>query len=59
MLFRTVRCAQDHAIALIAALTVLPPLIVWADKWNLVSKGMLDRPKAPFIEVADHKAGVE
>ncbi len=51
--------ALKIAIALIAALTVLPPLIVWADKWNLVSKGMLDRPKAPFIEVADHKAGVE
>jgi hydrophobe/amphiphile efflux-3 (HAE3) family protein len=47
--------ALKIAIALIAALTILPPLIVWADKRGWVSKGMLDRPEAPFIEVSDHQ----
>jgi uncharacterized membrane protein YdfJ with MMPL/SSD domain len=47
--------ALKIAIALIAALTILPPLIVWADKRGWVSKGMLDRPEAPFIEVPDHQ----
>ncbi|MSV47631.1 MAG: MMPL family transporter [Actinobacteria bacterium] len=50
--------ALKIAIALIAALTILPPLIVWADKRGWVSKGMLDRPEAPFIEVPDHRADV-
>ena len=42
------------AIALLAALVVLPPLILWADRRNWVSKGMLDGEDAPFIDVADH-----
>ncbi len=46
------------AIALLAALVVLPPLIIWADKRNWVSKGMLDHKDVPFIEVSDHKDGV-
>jgi hydrophobe/amphiphile efflux-3 (HAE3) family protein len=52
--------ALKIAIALLAALVVLPPLIVWADdpkrKW--VSKGMIEKPDAPFIEVENHKAEV-
>ncbi|MFM7069699.1 MAG: efflux RND transporter permease subunit [Actinomycetes bacterium] len=45
--------ALKIAIALLAALVVLPPLIVWADdpRRNWVSKGMLDQPVAPFIPV--------
>lgn len=50
--------ALKVAIALLAALVVLPPLIVWADRRNWVSKGMLDHEEPPFIEVPDHKAGV-
>jgi hydrophobe/amphiphile efflux-3 (HAE3) family protein len=50
--------ALKVAIALLAALVVLPPLIVWADRRNWVSKGMLDYEEPPFIEVPDHKAGV-
>jgi hydrophobe/amphiphile efflux-3 (HAE3) family protein len=46
------------AIALAAALVVLPPLIIWADKRNLVSKGMIERREEPFIEGPDHKDGV-
>jgi predicted RND superfamily exporter protein len=52
--------ALKIAIALLAALVVLPPLIVWADdpKRNWVSKGMVEKPDAPFIEVENHKAEV-
>lgn len=50
--------ALKVAIALLAALVVLPPLIVWADRRNWVSKGMLDHEEPPFIEVPDHKADV-
>jgi len=45
--------AMKIAIALLAALVVLPPLIVWADRRGWVSKGMLDHVEAPFIEVED------
>jgi hydrophobe/amphiphile efflux-3 (HAE3) family protein len=47
------------AIALLAALVVLPPLVIWADRRNWVSKGMLDVEDAPFIEVPDHAPSVE
>jgi hydrophobe/amphiphile efflux-3 (HAE3) family protein len=36
------------AIALVSALVVLPPMLVWADKRNWVSRGLLKRPE-PFI----------
>ncbi len=45
--------ALKIAIALLAALVVLPPLIVWADKRNWVSKGMLDHDEPPYLEVPD------
>ncbi len=48
--------ALKIAIALAAALIVLPPLIIWADKRGWVSRGMLDHKEAPFIEVPDHLA---
>ena len=51
--------ALKITIALLAALTVLPPMIIWADKRGWVSKGMLDHKVEPFIEVSDHKDGVE
>ncbi|MHB1138850.1 MAG: efflux RND transporter permease subunit, partial [Microthrixaceae bacterium] len=47
--------ALKIAIALLAALVVLPPLIIWADRRGWVSKGMLDRPEAPYLEVPDHR----
>lgn len=47
--------ALKVAIALLAALVVLPPLIVWADRRNWVSKGMLDHTEPPYIEVPDRK----
>lgn len=50
--------ALKVTIALLAALTVLPPLIIWADKRGWVSRGMLDHKIEPYIEIADHKVGV-
>jgi len=51
--------ALKITIALLAALVVLPPMIIWADKpgrgW--VSRGMLNHKVEPFIEVPDHKDG--
>ena len=43
--------ALNVTIALLSALVVLPPLLVWAERRNWVSRGMLDRPEEPFIEV--------
>jgi hydrophobe/amphiphile efflux-3 (HAE3) family protein len=50
--------ALKIAIALLAALVVLPPLIVWADQRGWVSKGMLDHEEPPFLEVPDHRSDV-
>jgi hydrophobe/amphiphile efflux-3 (HAE3) family protein len=49
--------ALKITIALLAALVVLPPLIIWADKRGWVSKGMLDQKVEPFLDVPDHKPG--
>ncbi len=45
--------ALKITIALLAALVVLPPLIVWADRRNWVSKGMLDHEEPPYLDVPD------
>ena len=51
--------ALKITIALLAALVVLPPLIIWADRRNWVSKGMLDHVDAPFLEVPDRPRAQE
>ncbi len=43
--------AINVSVALLSALVVLPPLVVWADKRGWVSKGMLDRQDEPFLDV--------
>ncbi len=40
---------MNVAVALVSALVVLPPMLVWADKRNWVSRGMI-KPHEPFIE---------
>ena len=50
--------AVNITVALISALVVLPPLIAWADQRGWVSKGMLDRPEVPYIEVPQHASAV-
>src|SRR4051794_20914162 len=42
--------AMNLAVALTSALVVLPPMLVWADKRNWVSRGLVHREKVPYIE---------
>lgn len=48
--------AINVTVALLSALVVLPPLVVWADKRGWVSKGMLDREDPPFLDVPRSEA---
>lgn len=48
--------AINISVALLAALVVLPPLVIWADRRGWVSKGMLDRTEAPFLDVPRSEA---
>ena len=41
---------MNVAVALLSALVVLPPLLIWADKRNWVSRGLIDKKPEPFIE---------
>jgi uncharacterized protein len=41
--------AMNVAIALLSALVVLPPMLVWADKRNWVSRGLIRKPE-PYVE---------
>jgi hydrophobe/amphiphile efflux-3 (HAE3) family protein len=34
--------AMNVTVALLSALVILPPMLVWADRWGWVSRGMLD-----------------
>jgi hydrophobe/amphiphile efflux-3 (HAE3) family protein len=47
---------MNVAVALISALVFLPPMLVWADKRNWVSKGMIHEHDEPYIETpAGHR----
>ncbi|MFV0317484.1 MAG: efflux RND transporter permease subunit [Microthrixaceae bacterium] len=50
--------AINVCVALLAALVILPPLVIWADdpKRGWVSKGMLDRSEEPFLDVPRSEA---
>ncbi len=41
--------AMNVTVALLSALVVLPPLLVWADKRNWVSRGLIHKAPEPFI----------
>jgi predicted RND superfamily exporter protein len=41
--------AMNVAVALLSALVVLPPLLVWAERRGWVSRGLI-KPQLPFIE---------
>jgi hydrophobe/amphiphile efflux-3 (HAE3) family protein len=49
--------ALNVAIALLSALIVLPPMLVWADKRNWVSRGLIDKKPEPFIPTPPMGAG--
>lgn len=42
--------ALNVAIALLSALVVLPPMLVWADRRNWVSRGLIDKKPEPYID---------
>ncbi len=39
--------ALNVAVALLAALVVLPPLLVWAERWSLVTRGLVRQTETP------------
>jgi predicted RND superfamily exporter protein len=41
--------AMNVAVALVSALVVLPPMLVWADKRNWVSRGLIDKKPEPYL----------
>ena len=41
--------AANVTLALLSALVVLPPMLIWADKRGWVTRGMLDKKDEPFI----------
>src|SRR5881398_188447 len=43
--------AMNVAVALLSALVVLPPMLVWADRRNWVSHGLVKRTEEPMIPV--------
>ncbi|MCB1271831.1 MAG: MMPL family transporter, partial [Microthrixaceae bacterium] len=53
--------AINISVALLAALVVLPPLVIWADGHGRgwVSRGMLDREEPPFLDVPRTQAEAE
>jgi uncharacterized protein len=42
--------ALNVAIALLSALVVLPPMLVWADRRRWVSRGLVEKEQLPYIE---------
>jgi hypothetical protein len=50
---------MNVTVALLSALVVLPPMLVWADKRNWVSRGMLHRRHGPYIETPPMGAAAE
>jgi predicted RND superfamily exporter protein len=41
--------AMNVSVALLSAHVVLPPMLVWADKRNWVSRGLIGKQPEPFI----------
>ena len=45
--------AMNVAVALLSALVVLPPLLVWAEGNGWVSRGLIKTPESPPVTPAD------
>jgi len=41
--------AANVTLALLSALVVLPPMLIWADRRGWVTRGMLNKKDEPFI----------
>jgi hypothetical protein len=42
--------AMNVTVALLSALVVLPPMLIWADKRRWVSRGLIEKAPPPYIE---------
>jgi uncharacterized protein len=51
--------AMNVTVALLSALVVLPPMLVWADRRNWVSRGMLKHRHEPYIRTPYKGAAAE
>ncbi len=51
--------AMNVTVALLSALVVLPPMLVWADRRNWVSQGMLKHRHEPYIRTPYKGAAAE
>jgi predicted RND superfamily exporter protein len=51
--------AMNVAVALVSALVVLPPMLVWADRRGWVSRGLIGKPKEPLIDTPKNPALVD
>ncbi len=51
--------ALNVAVALAAALVILPPLLVWAERWDLVSRGLVRTDDLPREVVYAGAPGLE
>ena len=47
--------AMNVTVALLSALVVLPPLLVWAEHRGWVTRGLLDRADEPFVDVPERE----
>jgi hypothetical protein len=46
-------------VALLSALVILPPIVVWADKRGWVSKGMMERKEVAYLDAPDYHQSPE
>jgi predicted RND superfamily exporter protein len=51
--------ALNVAVALLSALVILPPIVVWADKRGWVSKGMMERKEVAYLDAPDYHQSPE
>src|SRR3954454_21339330 len=51
--------AMNVTVALVSALVVLPPMLVWAERRGWVSRGLIGKPKEPLIDTPKNPALVD
>jgi predicted RND superfamily exporter protein len=49
--------ALNVAVALLSALVVLPPMLIWADRRNWVSRGLIEKQPEPYIDTPPRGGG--
>jgi len=51
--------ALNVGAALVAALVVLPPILIWAEQWNLVTRGLLRGDETPRMSTGRIALGLD